>query len=81
LIRSGEHRRKLIPGELAKGFGFGGYALREVSVSGDDQGGNFARPRPMALSAKAMAADSAPVPLESGKSTVVISVNGSVQLK
>jgi len=67
--------------DIAKGFGFGGYTLREVSVSGDDQGANFARARPMALSAKAMVSDSAPVPLESGKSNVVISVNGSVQLK
>lgn len=67
--------------DIAKGFGFGGYTLREVTVSGDDQGGNFARARPMALSAKAMVADSAPVPLESGKSVVQISVNGAVQLK
>ena len=67
--------------DIAKGFGFGGYTLREVTISGDDQGGNFARARPMALSAKAMVADSAPVPLESGKSSVLISVNGSVQLK
>jgi predicted secreted protein len=68
-------------GDIAKGFGFGGYTLREVTVSGDDQGGNFVRARPMAMSAKAMVADAPPVPLESGKSSVVITVNGSVQLK
>jgi predicted secreted protein len=67
--------------DIAKGFGFGGYTLREVTVSSDDQGGNFARARPMAMSAKAMVADAPPVPLESGKSNVLISVNGSVQLK
>lgn len=67
--------------EVAKSFGFSGYSLREVAVSGDDQGNSMPRPRAVAMSAKALMADAAPMPMESGKSSVVISVNGSVQLK
>ena len=64
--------------ELAKGFGFGGYTLREVSVNANDNGP--IRPRVMAASAKSFSAD-APVPVEAGKTSVVVSVSGSVQLK
>jgi predicted secreted protein len=64
---------------IAKAFGFGGYTLREVSVNANDQG--FApRPRMMAMEARAVSAD-APVPVEAGKSTVLVTVAGSVQLK
>ncbi|RZL56117.1 MAG: DUF541 domain-containing protein [Variovorax sp.] len=63
---------------LAKGFGFSGYALREVSVSANE--GGPIRPRMMAAQAKAFSADS-PVPVEAGKTTVVVNVSGSVQLK
>ena len=65
--------------DIARSFGFAGYALREVSVSSADQG-YAPRPRMVAMEMKAMAAD-APVPLEAGKSSVVVQVNGSVQLK
>lgn len=64
--------------ELAKGFGFGGYTLREVSVNANDSGP--IRPRVMAASAKSYSAD-APVPVEAGKTAVVVNVSGSVQLK
>ncbi len=65
--------------EIAKGFGFSGYGLREVSVNANDQG--FApRPRVMAMEAKAASADMA-VPLEAGKTAVVVTVSGSVQLR
>lgn len=65
--------------EIARGFGFSSYSLREVSVSANDQG--FApRPRVMAMEARAAMAD-APVPVEAGKSAVVVTVSGSVQLK
>ena len=67
--------------EIATSFGFTAYTLREVSVSGDEQGGNFFRPQMMAMSAKSAMSDSAPMPLESGKSTVLVSVNGAVVLK
>jgi predicted secreted protein len=65
--------------ELARGFGFESYGLREVSVSSSDQGWN-PRPRMVAMEMKAMAAD-APVPMEAGKSAVIVQANGSVQLK
>ncbi|MDO9197309.1 SIMPL domain-containing protein [Rhodoferax sp.] len=65
--------------EIARGFGFGGYTLREVNVSANDQG-FVPRPRVMAMEAKASIAD-APVPVEAGKTSVVVTVSGSVQLK
>ncbi len=64
--------------ELARGFGFAGYTLREVSVNSNDQG--YPRPRMMAMEMKAAQADS-PVPVEAGKSSVVVTVSGSVQLR
>jgi predicted secreted protein len=64
--------------EIASGFGFADYALREVNVSVADRlGGPVPRFMPMA---KVMLAD-APVPMESGKSLVVVTVSGAVQLK
>ena len=64
---------------IAKGFGFGGYTLREVAVNANDQGFQ-PRPRMMALEAKSSMADAA-VPVEAGKSSVVVTVSGAVQLK
>ncbi|MGJ7496087.1 SIMPL domain-containing protein [Variovorax sp. RT4R15] len=65
-------------GELAKGFGFGGYTLREVSVNSSQ--GDIGRPRMMAAQAKSLSSDAA-VPVEAGKTSVVVNVSGSVQLK
>lgn len=67
-------------GDVAKGFGFQGYVLREVSISSADQEGVQLYPRAMAMQAKAAMAD-APVAVEPGKSTVNITVSGSVQLR
>ncbi len=64
--------------ELARGFGFTGYTLREVSVNSNDQG--YPRPRMLAMEMKTAQAD-APVPVEAGKSSVVVTVSGSVQLR
>ena len=64
---------------IAKSFGFVGYTLREVSVNANDQG-FVPRPRVMAMEAKAASSDS-PVPAEAGKSTVLVTVSGAVQLK
>lgn len=64
--------------ELAKGFGFSGYTLREVAVNASE--GGPIRPRMMAAEAKSFAAD-APLPVEPGKTAVVVNVSGSVQLK
>ena len=64
--------------DIAKGFGFGSYTLREVSISSNDQGSP--RPYAMAMQAKSAMAD-APVSVEAGKSTVTVTVSGSVQMK
>ena len=66
--------------EVARAFGFQGYVLREVSVSSADQEGVRPYPRPMAMQAKVAMAEAA-VPVEAGKSTVNITVSGSVQLR
>lgn len=72
-------RFKAKAGELAKGFGFSGYSLREVAVNSNDQGPP-PRPRMMAMEGRTSQADM-PVPVEAGKSTVVVTVSGSVQLR
>lgn len=72
-------RFKVKAGEVARQFGLGSYTLREVSINANDQG-YTPRPRMMAMSAKSEMAD-APVPVEAGKSTVMVTVNGSVQMK
>jgi predicted secreted protein len=65
--------------DISRSFGFAGYTLREVNVNANDQG--FApRPRMLAMDARAGLAD-APVPVEAGKTSVVVTVSGSVQLK
>lgn len=72
-------RFKVKAAELAKGFGFGSYTLREVAVNANDQGFQ-PRPRMMAMESKAAMAD-ASVPVEAGKSAVTVTVSGSVQLR
>lgn len=64
---------------VAKSFGFSGYTLREISIGTNNQ---FPQPRSrmMAMEAKAAVA-SAPVPVEAGNSTVMVTVSGGVQLK
>lgn len=65
--------------DIARGFGFAGYTLREVSVNANDQP-PMPRPRMMAMEAKAASADAA-VPVEAGKTSVTVTVSGAVQLK
>lgn len=65
--------------DIARGFGFSGYTLREVSVNAGESGFS-PRPQMMAMASKTVMAD-APVPVEAGKTTVVVTVSGSVQLK
>jgi predicted secreted protein len=72
-------RFKAKAAEVARSFGFANYSLREVSINANDQG-PIPRPRMMAMSAKAEMAD-ASVPVEAGKSTVLVNVSGSVQMK
>ena len=65
--------------EISKGFGFGGYTLRDVSVNINDQG-SAPRPRMMAMQARAEMSDS-PVSVEAGKTAVTVNVSGSVQMQ
>ncbi len=64
---------------IAKSFGMNNYSLREVSVNAGDQG-YTPRPRIAEMSMKIASADAA-VPVEAGKSTVIVTVSGSVQLR
>ncbi len=64
--------------EVSSAFGFGGYTLREVSINTNDQD-TMPRMRSMAMSAKSEM-DNAPVPVEAGKSTVLVNISGSVQM-
>jgi predicted secreted protein len=65
--------------DIARSFGFTGYTLREVSISANEPAFT-PRPRMMAMETRAAAAD-APVPVEAGKTTVLVTVSGTVQLK
>lgn len=65
--------------DLAQAFGFSGYTLREVAVH--SQGG-APFPRPLAMRAMAKAAvQEAPIAVEPGRSTVEVTVSGSVQMR
>lgn len=68
--------------ELARGFGFSGYTLREVAVNSNEM---FPGPRPRMMEMKStvtlMGAADSVVPVEAGKAQVVVNVSGSVQLK
>lgn len=66
-------------GEYAKQFGYGGYTLREVNVNADSPPVMY---QTMAPRAKAMSvASDESLPVEAGKGTVTVSVNGTVQMK
>ncbi|MFT4243140.1 MAG: SIMPL domain-containing protein [Acidovorax sp.] len=66
--------------ELAKGFGFSNYSLREVAVNSNEVLPG-PRPRMMAMEAKSASFSDAPVPVEAGKAQVVVNVSGSVQMR
>lgn len=69
---------KLKAAEVARQFGFAGWALREVTVQGADMPPMQPMPRIAMASAPAMA--DAALPIEAGKATVSATVSGSVQL-
>ena len=64
--------------DYAKQFGYGGYVVREVNVSGNEQP---SAPAPM-YRAKVMSVASSDesLPVEAGKGVVTVSVNGTVQM-
>ncbi|HMQ74027.1 MAG TPA: SIMPL domain-containing protein, partial [Rubrivivax sp.] len=64
----------------ARLFGFTGWLLREVSVGADGPPPGLPRPA-IAMGARAASAEmDAPLPIEAGRTTVTVSVHGSVQL-
>ncbi|MEI6732440.1 MAG: SIMPL domain-containing protein [Comamonadaceae bacterium] len=65
--------------DISRSFGFTGFTLLEVNVNSNDQTIS-PRPRMLAMEARPMAAD-VPVPVEAGKTSVLVTVSGSVQLK
>jgi len=65
--------------ELAKGFGFSGYSLGEVSVQTGEPGFQ-GRPMMMAMRAKSTEAADAPLPVEPGKGVLTVTVSGQVVL-
>jgi predicted secreted protein len=64
--------------DLAKAFGFSGYTLREVAVNTSDPG---FMPRMRMMASESSVPAAAPVPVEPGRSTVTVTVSGSVQLR
>jgi predicted secreted protein len=72
-------RFKARAAELARGFGFTGYTLREVAVNANEPG--FQPRMRMAAQEGRAAAMDASVPVEPGRSAVTVTVSGSVQLR
>jgi predicted secreted protein len=71
-------RFKAKASEISKNFGFGSYSVREVAVNANDQGvGPRGR---VQIQAKSMGSDDS-VPIEAGRSSVLVNVSGSVQMK
>jgi len=87
-LRTAEEARLIDAGAAAfhakatsavKAFGYSGYRIREIQIgtSGQQPG-----PRPMALRSMSAESDaSVALPLESGRVTLTLSVNGSVQMQ
>ncbi len=62
-----------------KAFGYAGYSIREVTLGNAGQSGS---PRPMFVEgAVSRAASAPPMPIESGRVTLSLSANGSVQMR
>jgi predicted secreted protein len=63
--------------EVAKQFGFTGYTIREVNVNTGEPVLYAAAPM---MRSKALSASDESLPVEAGKGTVTVTVNGSVQM-
>lgn len=70
-------RYRVKAADYAKQFGYTGYVLREVQVGASEPG--FA-PQMMVRKAAMSSAEDSSLPVELGKGTVVVNVNGTVQL-
>jgi predicted secreted protein len=66
--------------DMAKGFGYSGYVLREVNVSTSDQVPIRLAEAPRLRAMAAAASSEEALPMEPGKGTVTVTVSGSVQL-
>lgn len=63
--------------EVTKQFGYTSYAVREVGVNSNEQGG----PEPMMMRARVFAAAAdAPLPIEAGQTSVSVTISGTVQM-
>lgn len=65
--------------DYAKQFGYSGYAIREVNVSGTEPPGYAPMPMVRGKAMASMASDEA-LPIEAGKAQLAVNVSGSVQL-
>jgi predicted secreted protein len=74
-------RFKARANEVAKAFGFGGYTLREVSIQAADQGDRPVFARAMADMPQAAMVPDAALPVEAGKTQVIFTASGSIQLR
>ncbi|MFP5405644.1 MAG: SIMPL domain-containing protein [Gammaproteobacteria bacterium] len=63
----------------AQALGFKGWSIRSVSVN--DSGPGNPEPMPKMMMSRATAADAAPMPLAEGRTTVSVSVGGTVVLE
>jgi predicted secreted protein len=66
--------------DYAKQFGYSGYSIREVNVSTNEPGPVY-RPQMMMKTMAAPAPTEDALPVEAGKGTVTVNVNGTVQMK
>ena len=79
LIERGARAFQEKAASAAKAFGYAGYSVRQITLGQAGQGGS---PRPIPMARAAMVAqDSAPLPIESGRVNLSLTVNGSVQMK
>ena len=65
--------------DLTRAFGFGSFTLREVAVTSNSYSPG-PHPRMMSMESKSSMADE-PITVEAGKSTVTVTVSGSVQMR
>ena len=64
--------------DYAKRFGYAGYSIREIHVNANEP----PPIRPMQMQARAaMAAGDDALPVEAGRTAVIVNVNGSIQLQ
>lgn len=66
--------------DVTRAFGYRDFELREVSINSADEGQPMMRAPVMAMEMGAAASD-APVPVQPGKTSVSITVSGSIQMR